>query len=827
MPLPVLALASVAVKNPKILVGAAAAIPISIVLVFSMIAGVISGSTSSNGGAVTQLLDDYCKDAANSATGGYAGQAYEGSVGGDKLMVFLKQRGLTYNQAHVVWSLGMRESGAQNYTSSTPGFNGGYGVWQIEKPHLGTAQMLGTKLDGHEWTMDEIGADMAKNFEVMWWMTNKGKNWIAWGLAANQPANSIKFDWRIYEKIPGWMANHNWGHDAENVYRKWYNQFAAAVKKNGINFAGAPMAVTPVTPSASPSPTSSAPPFQTNPTKPPKPGSTPIPSTIAKPKPVVRPIPDVVNDPFNLFPGSGSNSSASGGAAQAPVPPGGDIYTVEGHVALEGNDPRLETFEVGGHNWTVSQEWVPTFRAFLMDWQSTPLLGAGRFSLDTGISGSFVHRRATMSPKWSDHAGYAVDIRYDILLPDEQIHMTPDERQAVRVLLQRYPALGWGGEYGAGAWDEMHIYVRRNAIPGDSVGVAQSTYIISDETLDPLTVKDGPLPTALAQYPYVVDSAKGRTIKDAAKILIGNQKAQDAGLWIISLGAQEAQVGKPVQGPQVGTSASPSPSASPVLLKPEDVKGWIEDVMNKSGGKQVYWVQEFVPGPSQVIVNDALTEEARQYKNLTIVNIAYNVESGYVTDKGVLTKNGAEFLSNSFAASVADAQPEYTARADCAKYLFAGMNSDAVLDGPFQDRTDYVIDGAAEIVARANSYVGISNAPCGRCVAVCDHLAGIIHTGVNGASMYDSAKTHWYHTLDGTGQWGTGHPDDKSIPVGAVVFFTASENGHVATYVGGGWVISNWRGPNGPAVMKVPLKDMAAALGYLGWAEAVYPGPGH
>lgn len=126
-------------------------------------------------------------------------------------------------------------------------------------------------------------------------------------------------------------------------------------------------------------------------------------------------------------------------------------------------------------------------------------------------------------------------------------------------------------------------------------------------------------------------------------------------------------------------------------------------------------------------------------------------------------------------------------------------------------------------VQRALSFVGRAERACsdGKCYQKCDHLAGDIW-GYPEASGYYSAKEHWFSAV----RQGVAYPGDTNPPIGALLFWDTGYYGHVATYIGNGYVVSNLsNGPSGPNVYKVPATLFTESWGapYYGWADPTFP----
>lgn len=882
MPLPLAAMIATNVASDpakrKLIMRAAIAIPVALaVLLVAVLGAVTSMMNMGSGGAAAE---EYCRSTANGAYGLDGTAQYEG--GGEWLMKFVRSKNLNFYHARIVWALGMRESGGSPEQVSN---TGDYGTWQINQSNGEyIKKTIGPKYidPGTSWNMEDLGKDPNKNFAVMWFFSNRGEKFMSWGLAANQPTNGVKFDWLTnYATAKGPNGGpfiEEVAPTAEANYIKFYNQFPDAAKKLGVTFNEYPRGVpptaktaynTPFDPSMFTDPASSSPsPQETNSSQnqggKPKPSS----SSTAKPNsssspPVYGPVapspsfalPPLINPDgtLNLFPyGVGSpspNPTPKATTAQVQYQyrdkyvgtwiPSATVKaqesygstTVSGHPILYQSTGDLQTFTVAGRDVTVAKQWVPTFRSFLYAWQLSSL-GQGRFDLRPGPLDSYVPKEAGAAAAWSDHWGYAVDIRYDVLLPDNKRHMTDDEIQAVRVLLKRFPQLGWGGDYQTKI-DEMHFFIKEGAKPGDAIGTAVPAYILNNKAIDPILAKDGPLEQALAAWPYTINEQDNISMEEGVDIIRSDQTAEDSGMWIIDLGSKEALFEEKITQPSSSSSsASPAPSPSPTvkLLDPEIVNKSVKKILDASGGKPVYWIAPFNRGPSQQIVHDALKTQNTKFGNLNIIIIPDDPSTGYIDDKGKLTEAGSEYLAGILRNGVENVQPAYTEKAECQEALFGGGTYEPIRDGKFSDRTDISVPNAQEIIITAKSYIGKTNAPCGTCYQECDRLAGLINRRVpikGGVlnSGYKSAKQHWEVAQSDPTQWGPAYPGDTSVPPGAIVFFDGHPTyGHVATYIGDGWVVSNYDGPDGYGVYAVPLKDMAASYGYLGWAMPVYPG---
>lgn len=161
---------------------------------------------------------------------------------------------------------------------------------------------------------------------------------------------------------------------------------------------------------------------------------------------------------------------------------------------------------------------------------------------------------------------------------------------------------------------------------------------------------------------------------------------------------------------------------------------------------------------------------------------------------------------------------DYGAYTGWGDYALAADQVGTFVDGPV------IFPNTDKAIARALSYVGRAEIPCPEdrtCYQRCDHLSGDIW-GYEEASGYVSARRHWFAAL----AQGVAHPGDTTPPIGALLFWDTGVYGHVATYVGNGYVVTNLAGPKGYNVYKVPASYFSDKWGapYYGWAEPWYHG---
>lgn len=123
-------------------------------------------------------------------------------------------------------------------------------------------------------------------------------------------------------------------------------------------------------------------------------------------------------------------------------------------------DPRLRTITVPGtvRKVTLNRAAAPLFASFLADWNREM---PARLKLDKGPVDGWVYRKSRFTTGLSNHAsGSAVDVRYDVLKPDNQRHMTDAELRTLKKILKRYVTADGHHVLANGyAWkavDEMH-----------------------------------------------------------------------------------------------------------------------------------------------------------------------------------------------------------------------------------------------------------------------------------------------------------------------------------------------------------------------------------
>jgi len=146
--------------------------------------------------------------------------------------------------------------------------------------------------------------------------------------------------------------------------------------------------------------------------------------------------------------------------------------------------------------------------------------------------------------------------------------------------------------------------------------------------------------------------------------------------------------------------------------------------------------------------------------------------------------------------------------------------------GPQPSRFGFVeetVPGGNRAAKRGLSFVGKAEKVCanGTCENLCLHLAAKVHGYAWSGSV--TARSHW-NALANMGVVKT----NRQPPVGALVFWDVGSSGHVAVYVGDGFVVSNWEGKKGDGVYLLPIdtfENSWSSARYLGWSPPVFFGP--
>lgn len=460
--------------------------------------------------------------------------------------------------------------------------------------------------------------------------------------------------------------------------------------------------------------------------------------------------------------------------------------------------------------------WAKTvFNDLFTRWNTNPTLGSGRLNLSTAvINGHDTKSRASDGTPTAFASGTAVRIAPR---NGKAWVATAEEQAAIESLVDQMGALiEWGGvsdpgtftitaNIGPDALDDWHATFNALGNPpyfvvGDSIG--RSITRALEEKVSNLSV----------------DAADGRGIYDGITILKKNTHAQAANTWIVELGTNNSD-------------------------NPDKIREYVTTVMSAAGNRPVYWVNAYRPAThtlgSTLANNATLAELARTTKNLTIVDwytaaAANPAWFAAETDQIHPNEDGkAALIDLVYAAITGNGNAVGATSVLCGQGNGMVANTDFVLassgvkviEGQITDNISTAIPRAYNAVTRARSFVG--NPPCQE--ANCFHQCGQLSARVWGRnhSNYQNAKLQWEASIalgiatQSRNSDGTVNDAAFSIPIGALVYwYDVSKDGHVATYIGGGRVVTNYDGPKGYGVYEMNLDEMYS--GYSGWALPIW-----
>ena len=192
--------------------------------------------------------------------------------------------------------------------------------------------------------------------------------------------------------------------------------------------------------------------------------------------------------------------------------------SLNGWPVLFAGDPRIKTGTIPGTTRTLTMRdaCLPLFLHFCAAWNTEM---PTRLKLDHGPVDGLEVRQARASNGYSDHAsGTAVDLRYDILKADHQLHMTTAETAILKRILSRYVtadghhvlANGYVWKVGGFA-DEMHTELsqqwdksngaKRNTTAADVAEVIKRLNIGPDgKTRAPAPIPVGTIPPFVSNF---------------------------------------------------------------------------------------------------------------------------------------------------------------------------------------------------------------------------------------------------------------------------------------------------------------------------------------
>lgn len=140
----------------------------------------------------------------------------------------------------------------------------------------------------------------------------------------------------------------------------------------------------------------------------------------------------------------------------------------------------------------------------------------------------------------------------------------------------------------------------------------------------------------------------------------------------------------------------------------------------------------------------------------------------------------------------------------------------------YNDDPSITFSGGSAAAYKALTYVGKASSVCdnGTCRGLCDHVAGFFYGYAH--SGFTSANSHWQYLVDK----GKARAGSKDVPKGALLFWNVGSYGHVAVYVGLGYVVTAWPDDYGRwNLRRVPAWKVSSTYGgYRGWGYPVFLG---
>jgi hypothetical protein len=515
--------------------------------------------------------------------------------------------------------------------------------------------------------------------------------------------------------------------------------------------------------------------------------------------------------------------------------PSNTSLTSNGYPVISlAKDSRLVKGSLAGNTnpYKVSDWAKPIFDDFISRWQKSIAFSDGRLSLrrgDSQILGWTKPIGDQLSPRFS---GTALSIQP---IPFRKNAPTSDEMVSIRKLVKDMGGMiTWGGLN-----DPSMFYISKDIGPLE---------------LD----KWGAISTSAGNPPYffvgdflgksVGASLKGQVEKLSANVkdkrnivqgvvaLNGDRNAKNAKTWIIQLGTTE--------------------SNDPIKLAK-----YVEIIMNSAGSRKVYWVNTYRPPTFPALGNAAqnnaiLKEKADLYGSLKLIDwstaasanpawFANDISGGYIAPNAA----GQLALTNMIVQAI-------TQNGDVVSALSSLCGDGTGIVDPTRDlgidassaefttNLTTTFRGAESALKRAANFT--REPPCadGKCEGLCGRLTANIWG--RGSSGFATARLQWFASVQkgiavpsidpATGQKNLAAWD---IPLGALLYWadecptcssTPAERdagggklntGHVATWVGGGQLISNYDGPQGMGVYKV-TPGQISYYKYLGWAPPIW-----
>lgn len=231
-------------------------------------------------------------------------------------------------------------------------------------------------------------------------------------------------------------------------------------------------------------------------------------------------------------------------------------------------------------------------------------------------------------------------------------------------------------------------------------------------------------------------------------------------------------------------------------------------IKGNSGGSLSHLSVLVIAPVSASDINTLGIKDLSQPVEPTVSSVVTNVQSGETALESIVEKPASE--------KVAVKRKPVTLYSN-GVYLITSRSNNLFGGG------ELVFPKTEKAMSRAMAAVGHAYRACrdNACEGLCDHLAGSIW-GYSDYSGYATAMVHWRTAVSDR----IAHLNDREPPLGALLFWkTQKPEGHVATYIGNGRVVSNSDGPSGTNVYIVEATAYEDfGYEYLGWADPVFRG---
>ncbi len=522
-----------------------------------------------------------------------------------------------------------------------------------------------------------------------------------------------------------------------------------------------------------------------------------------------RPFPDLEVDANNAF--------------VIPGPNNADL-SPNGYPVLPNRPYWLATVtSQNAKDFTVAKWSRTIFEDLINRWNSDATLSRNYPIQGTGAEIRGYEPRKSGRPATDFNSGTAISINPRQLRANGGTGpLTESEVQSIEKIVRDMGGMiAWGGP--ANAFGAGYFYVPAGIGPDEKEGWATNAtslgsppyFVIGD------SIANGMTNLLERSFPdTTVDAVDGRKTASGISKLRKSNTAKNANTWIVML----------------GTNDGPNPAI---------FTEYVNQVMKLAGDKTVFWVNAYRPASNGLGVasanNEALREAKKQYPNLIVVDWASSAATNpqwFENDPMKLHPNGEgeEALLNLIKgrASGNGSTSLGGLSSLCGNGTGEFAQSEFVIGGDptgvLTTNSEFLILKGDRAANRAKGFVGNPPSSCSNrnCVRNCGHLSARAWGMSN--SGYATAKLQWEQTAREGGLMPAVDPKtgDKNsaaynIPIGALLYWDTPCSGcsldtdHVATYIGNGLVMSNYKGEYGDGVYAVPFEGFAGYGPYLGW----------